>query len=135
MWKLFLIGGIVFLLSTVNPSVNETIEAFAPIEGGKNLAFDQVTLNEFGLPQVIHVYKIDFPLKQGDSGNVISVLQQMINARNYGFTVPITGIYDTSTRVAIMSDEVTLESFKLFALQSPPIVADVKVYDYKPGQK
>lgn len=137
MWKYLLIGGGVYLLmrNQSGSGASETQIDFPKIEGGKNLAFDKLPVNEFGLPVAIHVYKIDFPLQLGDKGNVIAVLQQMFNARNYGFQVDVTGEYDIATRTALMHTSYTLDDFILLATANPPIVAKVEVYDYKPGVK
>lgn len=130
MLRWLLIGlGAMFVLK---PKPAQQAGAWQPISGGKNLANNNLPLNEYGLPVALHVYKIDFPLKPGDTGNVITALQAMIAVRN--FDVPLTGALDAVTMDAFDPDinQITLDDFIAFATDTPPIVGDVIVYDYKP---
>lgn len=135
MYRLFIIGGIVYLLSQKpkNGSSDNAQDVYPPIEGGKNLVFNKLPLNEYGLPIALHVYEEDFPLQLGDKGSLISVLQQMVNANDYGFTIPITGIYDDQTRLAYLSTSISLDAFVNTATSTPPIVGKVEIYEFKPG--
>lgn len=135
MFRLFLIGGIVYLLSSKPKQGNDetAVDAFPAMEGGKNLVFNKLPLNEFGLPVALHVYSSDFPLVEGDYGNLVAVVQQMVNASNYGFTIPVTGYYDHATRIALFNESMSLDEFIALATDISPVVGKVEVYEFKPG--
>lgn len=129
-YLLLLIGSIA-LLQSKKTSGSNTGGIYDPIPGGKNLVSNDFPLNEYGLPISIHIYKSDFPLFANDRGSVISVLQQMINVRD--FTIPITGVLDQATLNAWGSGNVTLDDFYAYATQDPPIVPGVEIYQFKPN--
>lgn len=132
MFRLFIIGGIVYLLTTKKPKSETAAELFPPTPGGKNLAFDNLPINEYGLPIALHVYESDFPLKYGDSGNVIAVLKTILGVKDI-VTMPINNEFDDSLRYAIFSDTTSLDAFIQIATTLPPIVGKVEVYEFKPG--
>lgn len=140
MTNLILFGAITYLLlssSKANAGNGDNTAAaiaFPIIEGGKNLVYNKLPLNEFGLPITIQVYSADFPLQEGDIGNVIMVLQQMICSRD--FVIPITGVFDAATRNAWNPDWggqfVYLDEFIAYATEPPSIVGKVEIFDFKP---
>ena len=131
MYYLIIGIGIFYLLSSTAKNVFAD-EIYIPVEGGKNLAYLHVPVTENDIPLAIHIYSGDFPLVNGDYGNVIEVYQRMQIARGYP-GIDVTGVLDAST--AMFSTSISLDQFKAMATGDPPVAGNVVVYNYKPQIK